>query len=117
LKVKILRKLILSLSLIGGIWFIILVFTYTETILAPWGEWIPTWPSFLIVGVICIIGFVIEFKVIKVGHIILLIAGITNVILNFIFIIMFVYYIGIPTILVLIVGILALKELIRKNND
>ena len=116
---KYLFKLGIYINVIGGIWFIMLSILYNETILSPWGEWIPTWPSFLIVGIICILGVIVEFKYIKAGNIIFCIAGLTNVILNFIFILIFVYYIGIPTILVLLGGILALRELLigRKEEN
>ena len=109
-------KLRLGLSLIGGIWFIGLAIFYQEPILAPWGEDIPAWPSFLIVSVLCFLGVGIEFKSKKIGIITLLIAGVTDGILNFIFVLIFVWYIAIPTILVLIVGILALRELLQERK-
>ena len=109
-------KLRLVLSLIGSIWFIGLAIFYQEEILAPWGEWIPSWPSFLIVGVLCILGVGIEFKSKKAGRITLLIGGITNGILNFIYLLIFVWYIAIPFILILIVGILALREFLKERK-
>ena len=111
-----LYKLRMGLSLIGGIWFIGLTIEYKEPIIAPWGETIPSWPSFLIVGVLCILGVGIEFKSKIAGRITLLIAGITDGILNIIYVLIFVWYIAIPTILVLIVGILALRELLKERK-
>lgn len=109
-------KLRLGLSLIGGIWFIGLSIFYQEPILAPWGVWIPSWPSFLIVGVLCFLGVGIEFKSKKAGRITLFIAGVTDGILNIIFVLIFVWYIAIPTILVIIVCILALRELLKERK-
>lgn len=109
-------KLRVGLSLIGGIWFLGLTFFYQEEILAPWGEWIPPWPSFLIVSVLCFLGVGIEFKSKKAGRITLLIAGVADGILNFIYVLIFAWYIAIPTILVLIVGILALRELLQERK-
>jgi len=109
-------KLRLYLSIIGGIWFIGLTFAFQEEILAPWGEWIPNWPQFLIIGVLCILGVGIELKSKKAGRITLLIAGVANLILNGIYLIIFHYYVAIPTILVLIVGIIALRELLRERK-
>jgi hypothetical protein len=57
---KNLSKFGIYINVIGGIWFIMLSIFYKETILSPWGEWIPTWPSFLIVGIICLIGVVLR---------------------------------------------------------
>ena len=109
-------KLRLYLSLIGGIWFIGLSIFYQESLIAPWGEDILPWLSFLIVSVLCFLGVGIEFKSKKIGRITLLIAGVIDGILNLIFVLIFVWYIAVPTIFVLIVGILALQELLRERN-
>ena len=115
IKLRKMQKLRLILSLIGGIWFIgdaIASFIIGDTQIGPWGGDFPTWIPFLIVGVICIIGFFVELKDIKVGRIFFLITGVSNIILNGIYFgFIYAWIWSIPTVLVTFVGILALWEI------
>jgi hypothetical protein len=122
-----------SLSMFGGIWFMIIFFflyIQGETMFPYWDPplWFGALP-YLAVGVFCVSGVIIGKNYVKTGSITCFIAGVGYLLLQLIFdvitnslLLMSIFidfigsfYISVPMLLVLIGGILALIELLREK--